>query len=210
MAKGGTQQEAHFDSMERQASAARFGMWVFLASEVLLFGALFALYASYRATWPYAFAQGVRENDAILGTTNTLLLIFGSFLVAMGTHRFSLGKPRSSAVLVFASALVGIGFLAIKTHEYLTHFSHGIYPGGQGEYFDHAPAGSAIFFTLYFTMTGLHGIHVAVGTVVLTVCGIQILRQRFAPHSLEVAALYWHLVDAIWIFLWPLYYLMRG
>lgn len=210
MAKGGTEQEAHFDSMERQASAARFGMWVFLASEILLFGALFALYASYRATWPYAFEEGVRENDAVLGTTNTLLLIFGSFLVALGSHRFTMGKRVSSAALVFASALIGIAFLGIKTHEYLTHFSHGIFPGGRGEYFDHAPAGSAIFFTLYFTMTGLHGIHVAVGTVVLTVSAIQMLRREFAPHSLEVAALYWHLVDCIWIFLWPLYYLARG
>jgi cytochrome c oxidase subunit 3 len=203
-------QEAHFDSMERQAGAARFGMWLFLASEVLLFGALFALYGAYRATWPYAFAEGVRENDAVLGTSNTLLLIFSSFLVALGTHHLGLGKRRSAALLVFAAAAIGFAFLGIKTHEYLSHFSHGVYPGGRGAYFRHAPAGSAIFFTLYFTMTGLHGVHVAVGSIVLIVCGVHTLRGRFAPHALEVAALYWHLVDAIWIFLWPLYYLTRG
>lgn len=210
MAKGGLEREAHFDSMVRQAGAARFGMWLFLASELLLFGALFALYASYRVEWPHAFAEGVRENDAALGTTNTLLLIFSSFLVALGAHHLAAGKPRSSSLLVSGAALIGIAFLAIKTHEYMMHFSHGVYPGGHGAYFERAPAGSAVFFTLYFLMTGLHGIHVAVGSTVLAVCAIQTRRERLAPHALEVAALYWHLVDAIWIFLWPLFYLTRG
>jgi cytochrome c oxidase subunit 3 len=209
MARGGLEREAHFDSMVRQAGAARFGMWVFLASEVLLFGALFALYASYRLEWPLAFARGVEENDAVLGTTNTLLLILSSFLVALGAHRLTEGKARSSTLLVTGAALIGVAFLAIKTHEYMMHFSHGIYPGGHGRYFEDAPAGSAIFFTLYFAMTGLHGIHVAVGSTVLAVCAVQTWRGRLAPHGLDVAALYWHLVDGIWIFLWPLYYLMR-
>jgi cytochrome c oxidase subunit 3 len=209
MARGGLEREAHFDTMVRQAGAARFGMWVFLASEVLLFGALFALYASYRAEWPFAFARGVEENDALLGTTNTLLLILSSFLVALGAHRLAGGKARSSALLASGAALIGVAFLLIKTHEYMMHFSHGIFPGGRGEYFEHAPAGSAVFFTLYFGMTGLHGIHVAVGSTVLVVCAVQTWRGRLAPHGLEVAALYWHLVDGIWIFLWPLFYLMR-
>src|SRR5581483_7416352 len=138
MARGGLEREAHFDSMVRQAGAARFGMWVFLASEVLLFGALFALYTSYRYEWPRAFAEGVRENDAVLGTSNTLLLIFSSFLVALGAHHLASGKRRSSALLVGAAALIGLVFLGIKTHEYMMHFSHGIYPGGRGSYFDGA------------------------------------------------------------------------
>jgi len=160
--------------------------------------------------WPHAFAEGVRENDAVLGTANTLLLIFSSFLVALGVHRLAVGKRRSSSLLVAGAALIGIAFLVIKTHEYMMHFSEGIYPGGRGAYFDRAPAGSAVFFTLYFTMTGLHGIHVAVGSAVLAFSAVQTRRGRFAPHALEVAALYWHLVDAIWIFLWPLYYLTRA
>ena len=210
MAKGGMEQEAHFESMVRQAGAVRFGMWLFLGSEVLLFGALFALYASYRVQWPHAFAEGVRENDAVLGTSNTLLLIFSSFLVALGAHHLARGKPRSASLLVAGAALIGLAFLGIKTHEYMVHFSHGIYPGGHGTYFDHAPAGSATFFTLYFGMTGLHGIHVGVGSAVLAFAAVQTRRGRFAPHALDAAALYWHLVDAIWIFLWPLYYLTRG
>jgi cytochrome c oxidase subunit 3 len=209
MARGGLEREAHFDSMGRQAGAVRFGMWIFLASEVLLFGALFALYASYRVEWPLAFAEGVAENDALLGTTNTLLLILSSFLVALGAHRLADGKARSSSVLVTGAALIGVAFLVIKTHEYMMHFSHGIYPGGHGSYFERAPAGSPVFFTLYFGMTGLHGLHVAVGSTVLAVCAVQTWRGRLAPHGLDIAALYWHLVDGIWIFLWPLYYLMR-
>jgi cytochrome c oxidase subunit 3 len=177
---------------------------------VLLFGALFALYGSYRAAWPFGFAAGVRENDALFGTTNTLLLIASSFLVALATQRLALGRPRTASRLVAACAAIGVLFLVIKSHEYAVHFSEGIFPGGRGAFFDHAPAGSAIFFTLYFGMTGLHAVHVSVGIVVLGYCFVQLRRGRLAPHALEVAALYWHLVDAIWIFLWPLYYLTKG
>jgi cytochrome c oxidase subunit 3 len=208
MAEGGTEKEAHFESLHRQAETVRFGMWIFLASEALLFGALFALYASYRAAWPHAFAVGVRENDAVLGTTNTLLLIFSSFLVAVGTRRLRLGDHGGAARLVAATVLVGLAFLGVKSHEYAVHFEHGIFPGGHGAYFANAPAGSATFFTLYFAMTGLHAVHVIVGMGVLSFCAVQTHRARLSTHGLEVAALYWHLVDTIWIFLWPLYYLL--
>jgi cytochrome c oxidase subunit 3 len=210
VAKGGLEQEAHFESLTRQAESVRFGMWVFLASEVLLFGALFALYASYRATWPRAFAAGVRENDTLLGTGNTLLLIFSSFLVAAGTRQRRIGKRGSAAVLAASAALAGVLFLVVKSHEYATHFARGVFPGGHGAYFASAPAGSAIFFTLYFVITGLHAIHVGVGVGVLLFSAVQTARARLSVHGLESAALYWHLVDTIWIFVWPLFYLMRG
>ncbi len=210
MAEGGTRREAHFESMDRQADAARFGMWIFLASEVLLFGGLFTLYACYRAKWPHAFALGVARNDAVLGTTNTLLLIFSSFLVALGVDRFRRGHARTAAQLFEAGAVIGLGFLLIKSHEYVAHFSEGIFPGGHGAYFADAPAGSAVFFTLYFGMTGLHAIHVMVGMGVLVYVAVQTRRRRMSFHGLEIAALYWHLVDCVWIFLWPLYYLARG
>jgi cytochrome c oxidase subunit 3 len=203
--------EEHFESMDRQAEAARFGMWVFLASEVLLFGALFALYASYRATWPRAFVAGVRDNDAILGTSNTVLLLFGSYLVALAVNRMNTGKPRPAIWLLLATVLVGFGFLAIKFTEYGMHFSKGIYPGGRGSFFAGvAPPGSPIFYTLYFGMTGLHAIHVVVGISVLIWCAFRIHKRNLSPHALEVGALYWHLVDCIWIFLWPLFYLLRS
>jgi len=210
LAEGGLRREGHFESLERQAEAARFGMWVFLASEVLLFGALFALYGSYRTRWPVAFARGVEENDALLGTTNTLLLLLSSLLAALAVHRFDHDKRRSTVWLLAGTVAIGLAFLVIKSHEYGVHFRHGIWPGGAGSYFSGAPAGSAVFFTLYFVMTGLHALHVIVGMGVLSWCMYRILRRSLAPHGLEVAALYWHLVDCIWIFLWPVYYLLRG
>lgn len=210
MAEGGLRREGHFDSLERQAEAARFGMWVFLASEVLLFGALFGLYAGYRAKWPHAFALGVEENDAVLGTANTVLLLFSSLLAAVAVHRFHLDKRRSTVGLLAGTVAVGLAFLLVKFHEYGEHFRHGIFPGGAGSHFAKAPPGSAVFFTLYFVMTGLHALHVAVGMAVLSWCVYRIVRRRLGPHGLEVAALYWHLVDCIWIFLWPIYYLLRG
>ena len=211
MSEGGLRREDHFESMERQAETSRFGMWVFLASEVLLFGALFGLYASYRAMWPRAFADGVRANNAILGTSNTLLLLFGSYLVAVAVNRMNVGRPSVAIKLLLATILVGFGFLAIKITEYGMHFSEGILPGGRGAHFDRpAPPGSPIFFTLYFGMTGLHAIHVIVGMTVLAWCAWRIRFGTLSPHALEVGALYWHLVDCIWIVLWPLFYLLRS
>jgi cytochrome c oxidase subunit 3 len=210
MSEGGTKLEAHFESMERQADAARFGMWVFLSSEALLFGALFTLYACYREKWPHAFEVGVAKNDALLGTTNTLLLIASSFLVVLGIDRYRRGDAIVAARLVASTAAIGLLFLLIKSHEYAMHFSDGIFPGGHGAYFAGAPAGAAVFFTLYFTMTGLHAIHVTVGMGVLVYCAVQVHRRKMSLHGLQIAALYWHLVDCIWIFLWPLYYLARG
>ncbi len=210
MTEGGLEHESHFESMERQADTARFGMWVFLASEVLLFGALFALYGSYRVHWPRAFAEGVHENNAIMGTSNTLLLLFGSYLAAVAVNRMNTGNPRAAIKLLLATVVVGLGFLAVKFTEYGMHFSDGIFPGGHGKYFEAAPPGSPIFFTLYFGMTGLHALHVIAGISVLAWCAYRIFAGRLSPHALEVGALYWHLVDCIWIFLWPLFYLLRS
>lgn len=210
MAEGGLQREEHFESLERQAEAARFGMWVFLASEALLFGSLFTLYAAYRSEWHRAFADGVAENNAILGTSNTILLLFGSYLVAVAVNRLHRDARKAAVGLLAAAVMVGFGFLVIKLTEYREHFAHGIFPGGHGGYFVAAPAGSPVFFTLYFLMTGLHAVHVIVGVLVLAWCAYRIMVGRLSVHGLEVGALYWHLVDCVWIFLWPLFYLLRS
>lgn len=209
MSDGGLGREEHFDSLERQGEAARFGMWIFLASEVLLFGALFTLYAAYRVEWPSAFAEGVAENNTVLGTLNTILLLFASYLVAVAVNRLAHGGNRASFGLLIVAALVGISFLAIKGTEYREHFFAGIYPGGRGSYFVDKAPGLSVFFTLYFMMTGLHAIHVIVGIAVLSWCAWRVRKGRLSVHGLEVGALYWHLVDCIWIFLWPLFYLLR-
>jgi cytochrome c oxidase subunit 3 len=203
-----------FESLAQQAHAARLGMWIFLGTEVLFFSGLFALYAAYRTEYPYGFAVGVEHNTIALGSINTVVLLVSSYTVALAVHELRRGKPRACALLLGATILLGLGFLAIKTVEYLKHFSEGLYPGGAGSFFhEHTDPGTKMFFTLYFCMTGLHAIHVVVGTGVLGFLLVKVLRRdvgEWAPHPLAIGAIYWHLVDVIWIFLWPLFYLVPG
>jgi cytochrome c oxidase subunit 3 len=203
----------HFEDMEQQAHAARLGMWIFLASEVLLFAALFALYVSYRIEHPRSFGEGVEHNTHILGSINTGVLLLSSYLVALGLHELRRGRRLVSVVLVCGTILLGFVFLAIKLTEYSRHFDEGIYPGGVGRFFaeHHGDQGMMLFWTLYFMMTGLHAVHVCVGMSVLGVLTFKVARGQIteaAPHPLELGAIYWHLVDVIWIFLWPLFYLI--
>lgn len=186
-------------------------MWIFLASEFLLFAGLFALYGGYRAHAPAAFEEGVRHAKKALGSLNTAILLVSSTLAALSVHAARDGRRKRSAVLLALTIALGIAFLVIKFYEYSLHFDEGIFPGGSGRFFTTHPAPSLIpFWTLYFATTGLHAVHVAVGIVVLASTGFSLWRGTINPHRihpLENAALYWHLVDTIWIFVWPLYYL---
>lgn len=201
----------HFESVERQAHAARLGMWIFLASEVLLFGALFALFTTYQARFPEGFKEGVAHNTKVLGSINTGVLLVSSTLVAGAVHAMRAGRKTVSVMLVAGTILLAFVFLAIKFTEYAHHFREGIYPGGVGGFFlEHRTGGLPAFWTLYFGMTGLHAIHVTIGSGVLAALLIATGRGHVSAASayrLEVGALYWHLVDVIWIFLWPLFYL---
>ncbi|MGD0674196.1 MAG: cytochrome c oxidase subunit 3 [Polyangiaceae bacterium] len=203
-----------FENIERQAQAAHLGMWVFLASEILFFSGLFALYSAYRIEHPAGFGLGVEHNTIVYGSLNTAVLLASSYTAALAVHELRLGKNRQSAILVASTVFLGLCFLVIKTLEYLKHFSDGIYPGGQGTFFaDHTEPGTKMFFTLYFCMTGLHALHVMVGMGVLTFLLFKIARRKigdWAPHPLALGAVYWHLVDVVWIFLWPLFYLIPG
>jgi cytochrome c oxidase subunit 3 len=204
----------HFEDIEKQAHAARLGMWIFLGSEVLFFSGLFALYTAYRTEHPYGFGVGVEHNTIAWGSINTGVLLVSSYTVAMAVHMLRAGNHRASAQLLGATVLLGAAFLAIKTGEYLKHFHEGIYPGGWGSFFqEHRDAGVKMFFTLYFCMTGLHAIHVFAGMCVLGFLLWKVHRRDIGPwasHPLAVGAVYWHLVDLIWIFLWPLFYLIPG
>lgn len=203
-----------WEDMEKQAHAARFGMWVFLGTEVLFFSGLFALYTGYRIEHPTGFDVGVAHNTIVYGSVNTGVLLVSSYFVALAVHELRLGRNKLSAGLVALTILFGLGFLGIKTAEYLHHFSDGIFPGGTGHFFEeHTEPGIKMFYTLYFCMTGLHAIHVFVGCCVLGFMLWKVSRREigaWAPHPLAIAAIYWHLVDVIWIFLWPLFYLVPG
>jgi cytochrome c oxidase subunit 3 len=204
----------HFEDLAKQAHAARFGMWIFLGTEVLFFAGLFALYAAYRTEHPHGFAVGVEHNTIAWGSINTAVLLVSSYTVALAVHELRRGKRRACALLVGATIALGACFVAIKAGEYLVHFREGLYPGGVGAFYaEHAEPGTKMFFTLYFCMTGLHAIHVVVGAGVLSFLLWKVLRGDIgasAPHPLAIGAIYWHLVDVIWIFLWPLFYLIPG
>lgn len=173
------------------AHAARLGMWLFLASEVLLVAVLFTIYADARTHHPAIFHHEIHAHaDKILGSVNTAVLLVSSTLVAAAVHALKGNAHTRATALVVATAILGLAFLGIKGHEYLDHFHQGIVPG------------HGIFWTLYFTMTGLHALHVFGGVVTLLV----IARTKDTT-VLENVALYWHLVDVVWIFLWPLFYL---
>lgn len=204
----------HFESIERQEQAARLGMWVFLASEILFFAGLFALYFAYRSEHPLGFDVGVARNTIAWGSVNTAVLLVSSYTVALAVHELRRGRPKAAAWLVGATVALGLCFLAVKTGEYLEHFHEGIYPAGVGGFFlVNDEPGIKVFFTLYFCMTGLHAIHVMVGMGVLVALLVRVLRGSIVPaasYPLAVGAVYWHLVDVIWIFLWPLFYLTPG
>lgn len=205
----------HFDSLERQAHAAHLGMWLFLASEVLLFAGFFALYAAYRAMYPAGFGAGVEYNTRLLGSLNTLVLLTSSYAAASSVHALRAARVQLSLAWIGATIVLGAVFLAIKFGEYAAHFHDGIFPGGRGHFFaEHAEPGLREFWTLYFATTGLHAIHVTVGLLVLAWLGWRVARGKISAavdHPLALGAMYWHLVDVIWIFVWPLFYLMgRG
>ena len=208
-----TQQVAqHFEDIAKQAHAARLGIWVFLGSEVLFFSGLFGLYASYHTEHPHGFATAAAHNTLVLGSINTGVLLISSYTIALAVHELERGKHRASATLIGSTIALGACFLAIKITEYLEHFKAGIYPGGVGAFYGvYTDAGTKMFFTLYYCMTGLHALHVLVGMGVLSFLFWKVARRRIgasAPHPLAVGAVYWHLVDVIWIFLWPLFYLL--
>jgi len=193
----------------RDATGARLGMWLFILSEILLFGGMFILYSAYRYKNPVDFHHASRELEVILGTLNTILLLTSSLSVAASIAAIQKGQRKLSMVLLMATIALGLLFLANKGFEWGTKIEHGIYPNSPTLLA--RPKGEILFFGLYYVMMGLHGLHVLVGVCVL--CGMLMLiardkinPMRFVP--LENAGLYWHLVDMIWIFLYPLFYLI--
>lgn len=199
----------HFATLEQEKHAQRLGMWIFLASEVLLFAGLFTLYAFYRAAYPQTFATAIHENSKLIGSTNTLLLITSSLTAALAVSAAQHGRLRRSLVALGITIVLAGGFLVLKGVEYTDHFAHGIYPGGRGHYFEtHGPRAAA-FFNLYYLLTGTHTLHVLLGMGVLGWLGTSAWRRRLRnpPMALEAGVLYWHFVDLVWIFLWPLFYL---
>ena len=199
-----------FDDIEQQREAAKLGMWVFLATEVLFFGGLFLAYTVYRYLYPEAFAAASRHTEVILGGANTAILLFSSTLMALAVRASQLGQRKHLVWLLLATAFFGIIFMVIKGFEYHKDFVDHFVPGVSFQWREANPSGAEIFFWLYFAMTGLHAIHVTVGIFVILVLAVLAARRKFEHGNympIEIAGLYWHFVDIVWVFLFPLLYL---
>ncbi len=201
----------HFQDLETQAHAARLGMWLFLATEILLFAGLFTAYALYRMLYPSAFHGASRLIETSMGALNTVVLITSSLTVALAYHYSKASRNKLAAALLLVTVALGFVFLGVKFLEYSHHFHEGHLPGRFYRYPGLTVPGSAMFFTVYFLMTGLHGIHVIIGMGVLAWLTVGAWRGRYGgayTTPIEVGGMYWHLVDLVWIFLFPLLYLI--
>ncbi|WP_437668712.1 cytochrome c oxidase subunit 3 family protein [Sorangium sp. So ce131] len=201
-----------FEDLEKQTHAAHFGMWIFLASEVLLFAGLFGLYAAYRAMFGAEFSAGIAHNSAPIGTANTAILLTSSLLVALSVYAVRLDNPARAGRLLVGAIALGLAFLTLKGVEYAAHFREGIFPGAAYRFAELPTDGAKMFFTTYYLTTGLHAVHVTAGLVVLGWLAWGCFRRRYGAGNethVELGGLYWHLVDVIWIFLWPMLYLMH-
>lgn len=190
-------------------AGARLGMWLFLYTEIMLFGGLFVLYAVYYHRFPGEFAAAGGELELALGALNTGLLLLSSFTVAASVESLRKGAERTALALLGSTVLLGLVFLFNKSVEWSHKFAHGIYPGS--ETLLKGPKGETVFYGLYFTLTGLHALHVFLGCAVLSACWVLVLKGFVTGERinlLENTGLYWHLVDIVWIFLFPLFYLI--
>ncbi|HYH96489.1 cytochrome c oxidase subunit 3 family protein [Hyalangium sp.] len=203
---------AHFASLEVQNHAARLGMWLFLSTEILLFAGLFVCYGVYRYAYPEAFAEASRHLDLSLGTVNTVVLITSSLTAALAVHYAKEGKNSLVAIMFGLTIAMAGAFLVIKGFEYSHKFEEGALPGPYYTMEAVQLPGVPLYFTIYFLATGLHAFHVIIGMSVLVWLMFKAMREKnFGPNNytaVELGSMYWHLVDLVWIFLFPLLYLI--
>ncbi len=201
---------AHAATQHRDDFGSKMGMWLFLFTELILFGGLFIVYMVYRIQYSEAFHFAAKELNLALGTLNTIILLTSSLTCVLALVALQKGNKALSIIFLILTKLLAVGFLVIKGFEWGAKISHGIYPGSAE--LANKENGEIIFFGLYYSMTGLHALHIIIGLVILSFSLVFIIRNKVTPTNyikLETAGLYWHLVDIIWIFLFPLFYLLH-
>jgi cytochrome c oxidase subunit 3 len=199
-----------FADLRQQHEVAQLGMWTFLATEVLFFGGLILAYAVYRYGYPADFAAAARETKIVIGSANTAILLVSSFLVAWAVAAAKLEAPRVAAILLSLAALAGVIFLALKGLEYSKEYEEHLVPGVNFAFAAEHARGAELFYIFYFVATGLHGLHVLIGILVLAAIARAASRGAYSARyhaPITVAGLYWHFVDVVWIFLFALIYL---
>jgi cytochrome c oxidase subunit 3 len=216
----------HFDTPAQQFDAAKLGMWVFIATEILMFGGLFVAYGIFRRSDAQTFIDAHHSLNRLMGASNTIVLLFSSLTAALAVRSAQLGNRNQTSILLVVTILCACVFLVIKYFEYTHKLEDGLLPGhcfghpwfggdcldkGVPISVDGLPPRANMFFALYFAMTGLHGVHVLIGMSILTWVLIKNIRGDFSKEyftHVELGALYWHLVDLVWIYLFPLLYLV--
>jgi cytochrome c oxidase subunit 3 len=202
-----------FDDLDQQHDANVLGMWVFLASEVLFFGGCFAGFTIYRSIYPEAFGQASRHLDVLLGTINTVLLLTSSFTMTLALHSARAGARKALVGFLLVTLALGTVFLIIKGAEYHHKFEDHLVPGRDFQFPGSRLRETQLFFSFYFVMTGMHALHMLVGIALLVALVARAWRAHFSRVShaaVEMTSLYWHFVDIVWIFLFPLLYLIGG
>ncbi|HEX8130004.1 MAG TPA: cytochrome c oxidase subunit 3 family protein [Pyrinomonadaceae bacterium] len=206
----------HFDNLEQQREAGSLGMWLFLVTEIMFFGGLFTGYIIYRMQHPQAFAIASSTLNWKLGALNTVVLIVSSLTMALAVYFAQMGNRRSQIIFLVVTMLLGAVFLVVKAFEYADKFEHHHFPGLNFQWNEAVPAGVSthhiqMFYWIYFAMTGLHALHMIIGIGAMLFLIFYAYRGRYTPEyhaPVELTGLYWHFVDIVWIFLFPLLYLL--
>lgn len=208
----GMQVASHFESADQQRFAATLGVWVFLATEVLFFGPLFFGYLYGRTHFPDAFAEASRHTDVVLGSVNTALLLTSSVTMVIAIQARKLDNHQLARTLLWVTALLGLAFLLIKGSEYHSEWQERLFPGEGFAFSDpDLRSGVEYFFVVYFVMTGLHSVHLIIGITMAVMAALTLQQQRWhevSKERMELLGLYWHFIDVVWIFLYPILYLV--
>ncbi len=200
-----------FDDFAQQHEASWLGMWIFLGTEVMFFGGMFTGYTIYRSMYPEIFALASNRMDVLLGTINTAVLICSSLTMALAVHSAEESRRKKLVFFIISTMVLGTIFLVIKFSEYYMKYEEHLIPGMDFRFPGSQAGAAAIFFSFYFAMTGFHALHMIVGLGLQTYLLVEALRHRFSAAyytPVEMVGLYWHFVDIVWIFLFPLLYLV--
>ena len=201
----------HFQDLDQQHEAATLGMWLFLVTEVMFFGGLILAYSLYRIWYPVAWALGSEELNIYLGGFNTIVLIGSSLTMALGVRAAQTGAQRATVGWLLLTIALGLTFLVVKFFEYKEKFELHHVPGPYFQFEGPQSPHVQIFFSLYFALTGVHALHMIIGVGLMSTLTYMAYRKRFTPEwytPVELGGLYWHFVDIVWIFLFPLLYLV--